>query len=546
MPIVLRLLESRDGDGKPRVNASVVWFKRDLRIVDHAPLHAAAASGAVVALFVYEPDVVLAPDFAPQHLAFANECLAELEDALRAIGIPLVRRHGSLPAVLADLRREFPFDTLWSHEETGNGATYARDRAVATWCRAEGVRWNELPTNAVVRRLADRDRWTATWHARMTPAPLSAPDRIAAAVRTPRSCGVQDSAALGLPGRDKPMRLRGGRIRATELLASFLRGRAADYRAGMSSPLTADRACSRLSPYLAWGALSMREVVHALRSERARWAATKPTERPPGILAGLSAFEARLHWHCHFAQKLESQPDIEFRNLHRGYDGLRDGVDPARHRAWCDGETGVPMIDACMRMLRATGWINFRMRAMLVSFASYHLWHDWHEPALHLAREFLDYDPGIHYPQVQMQSGTTGINAFRIYNPTKQAADQDPDGLFIRRWCPELARVPLPWLSEPWRMPAPVQRESGCRVGIDYPEPIVDVAAAGKAARDRMYAARGGQRRASDLREHTSAIVDRHASRKRPPKRIARGAPRRPGRATPGPQLALFEEAADE
>jgi deoxyribodipyrimidine photo-lyase len=528
------------------MSAAVVWFKRDLRVSDHAPLRAAAASGPVVALYVYEPDIVGAPDYAPQHLEFANECLEDLDARLAALGIPLVRRRGSLPAVLADLRREVRFDTLWSHEETGNGATYARDRSVARWCRAEGVRWTELPGNAVVRRLADRDRWTALWHARMAPDPVAPPDSIAGVGHRLASCGPLAAAELGLAGRDKPMRHRGGRAAAMGLLSSFLDGRAAGYRAGMSSPLTADRACSRLSPYLAWGVLSVREVVHALRSARGRWAAMRPAERPPGILADLSAFDARLHWHCHFAQKLESQPDIEFHNLHRGYDGLRDGVDRARHESWCRGETGVPMIDACMRMLRDTGWINFRMRAMLVSFSSYHLWHDWREPALHLAREFLDYDPGIHYPQVQMQSGTTGINAFRIYNPTKQAADQDPDGAFIRHWCPELAQVPLPWLAEPWRMPAAAQRDSGCRIGIDYPVPVVDVAAAGKAARDRMYAARGGQRRIPTLREHTADIVERHASRKRPTRRAARATGRRAEDAGAGPQIALFVEPSDD
>ena len=526
----------------------LLWFKRDLRVHDHAPLCLAAAQGPVVALYVYEPELIHAPDYAVQHLHFTNECLKELQDQLRDLGIPLVIRHGEMCEVLESLHQELRFENLWSHEETGNDLSYRRDQRVQHWCAQRGLRWHESPTNGVVRRLKNRDDWTQHWLARMAPAPLAPPAPLSTPLSTAalRSVGLMDARALGLLGTDKPQRLRGGHQAAQALLSSFMNSRAQDYRFGMSSPLTAQEACSRLSPYLTYGVVSMRIVVHALRQARASWDDVPAEHRPRGLLPGLKAFESRLHWHCHFIQKLESQPDIEYRNLHRAYDGLRPAPQPELLAAWTQGRTGVPMVDACMRMLLATGWINFRMRAMLMSFSSYHLWQDWREPALHLAREFLDYEPGIHYPQVQMQSGTTGINTIRIYSPTKQALDQDPEGAFIRRWCPELARVPIAYLAEPWTMPAALQHHVGVVIGRDYPAPVVDVAQAGRYARDTMWSLRGEQKNNPRLRTHTAQILQQHASRD--PGRAHREGSNSRRRKTPtaptqvhAPQLDLFE-----
>jgi deoxyribodipyrimidine photo-lyase len=201
--------------------------------------------------------------------------------------------------------------------------------------------------------------------------------------------------------------------------------------------------------------------------------------------------QSRLHWHCHFMQKLEDEPAIEQANMWRAADGLREGAFSAeRFAAWQAGRTGYPLVDACMRSLRATGWLNFRMRALLVSFASYSLWLHWRLTGLHLARLFLDFEPGIHWSQMQMQSGTTGINTLRIYNPDKQAIEQDPNGVFIRRWLPELTAVPDEHIHQPWTMPAAVQQAAGCLIGHDYPAPIVDHIAALREAKARFTSLR--------------------------------------------------------
>ncbi|MEM8548641.1 MAG: FAD-binding domain-containing protein, partial [Pseudomonadota bacterium] len=239
----------------------------------------------------------------------------------------------------------------------------------------------------------------------------------------------------------------------------------------------------RISPYLAWGALSMREVAQDA------WARKVEVKGQKGWAGSIKSFEGRLHWHCHFMQKLEDDPRIEFENLHRAYDGVRPKVpDATRLDAWANGETGLPFLDACMRSLRATGWLNFRMRAMVMATASSHLWLDWRAPGQVLARYFTDYEPGIHWSQAQMQSGTTGINTVRIYNPVKQGMDQDPTGEFTRRWVPELAALPNKWLYQPWAAPDEVLADAGVALGSDYPEPIVDHPTARQAALDAYQA----------------------------------------------------------
>ncbi|HMA97877.1 MAG TPA: FAD-binding domain-containing protein, partial [Wenzhouxiangella sp.] len=210
------------------------------------------------------------------------------------------------------------------------------------------------------------------------------------------------------------------------------------------------------------------------------------------------------------------QPSLEFENMHRGFDGMREhAFDRARFTAWAEGNTGYPLIDACMRFLAQTGWLNFRMRALLMSFAAYHLWLHWREPALHLARLFTDYEPGIHYNQCQMQSGTTGINTLRIYNPVKQAYDQDSEAEFVRRWVPELAGVPAEQCFEPWKIGQAERKRFGA---ADYPDPIVDHQSAARRARDCLaeYRSRPG------FVDLSREIQRKLGSRKSPPSRRRR------------------------
>ena len=526
---------------------SLVWLKRDLRLHDHAPL-AMAMQGPAAALWIVEPEWLQSPEFAQRHLDFATRSVEELRLRLARRGLPLMVRHGSAVAVLQDLWTRHRFERLLSHEETGPGWSYDRDRAVAAWCRERGVRWEEIPQHGVVRRLGDRKGWARRWAARMDAPMVDMPG----ALRGGETSGKSPVAAAIEAAGDPAGAIGGeaGERAGLRRLAQFLQGGGRGYRRALSSPLTAEEGCSRLSAHLAFGTLSLRRVHQA--TEAAIVEAQQQGDR--SLAHGLRGFSGRLRWHCHFMQKLEDEPAIEFRAFARSCDGLRPGDDapgaPAwgttqasRLQAWQEGRTGYPMVDACMRSLNATGWLNFRMRAMLVSFASYHLWLHWRPTGLHLARQFTDFEAGIHWSQMQMQSGTTGINTLRIYSPTKQALDQDPQGEFIRRWVPELQQVPLHRLATPWRMDAAEQSAAGCRIGLDYPEPIVEEKAAAQAAKDAMY----GLRREAQARSEADRIQERHGSRKSglPQTGLGRrgSPPRAKAAAKPAPdnQLDLFD-----
>ncbi|WP_170423865.1 FAD-binding domain-containing protein [Ruegeria arenilitoris] len=493
----------------------VVWFKRDLRTQDNAALALAAQRGPVLPLYIVEPELWQQPDMSARHWQFVSETLIELRQDLARLGQPLVIRLGEVVEILAELRRAGHLAALWSHEETGNGWTFQRDRRVAAWCQTNGVQWHELQNHGVIRRMSSRNGWAQRWDTFMAQPAALAPTIDALDMGLGRLPSV---AELGLQNDLCTDCQTGGRAAGIGLLETFLNQRGEHYRQAMSSPLEGATACSRVSPYLAWGALSMREVSQETELRRQNLSAKQSNWRK-----SLRSFTGRLHWHCHFIQKLEDDPRIEFENMHRLYDGLRPKQpDSTRLAAWASGQTGYPFLDACMRSLRATGWLNFRMRAMVMSTASYHLWLDWRTPGLVLARLFTDYEPGIHWSQVQMQSGTTGINAVRIYNPVKQGKDQDPTGAFTRRWVPELSDIADPFLQEPWTAP-----NASDVIGKRYPERVFDHLEAAKHARAQIWAVR----RSPEFRSEAAQIQSKHGSRKR--------RPRKPNRAMQSAQLSL-------
>lgn len=484
----------------------IVWFKRDLRVQDHAALAAVPHGAPVIPLYVHEPAYWALPDTSGRQWAFTRECLAGLDADLRDLGTPLAVKSGDAVEILEGLRAQWGVTTLLAHEETGNAWTFARDKRVAAWARGQGVRFDEFASSGVVRRLRSRDGWAKARDGQVFGAMIAPPQRLTGPTiaSDPMPDGPTDTC---------PDRQTGGRAQALSLLGGFLTERGRDYRRAMSSPLDGAWACSRLSPHFALGTLTIREAAQATAARQAEVS-------DPTWAKSLKSFQSRLAWRDHFIQKLEDQPSLETRCLHSAYEGLR-GDDVTRRTAWEKGETGLPFVDACMRSLIVTGWLNFRMRSMLQAVASYHLWLDWRATGPHLARMFTDYEPGIHWSQAQMQSGTTGMNTVRIYNPVKQGYDQDPTGGFTRRWVPELRDVPDVYLQEPWLF-------DGAQ-SLRYPPPIVDVKSAAALARERIWAVRKG----GAFRAEAAQVITKHASRKDPQGRFVND---RSKRAKPKPK----------
>jgi len=473
----------------------LVWYKRDLRVEDHAALCFGASLGAVLPLYIAEPEYWALPDTSARQWEFVAETLDGLRRDLAGLGAPLVVRVGCAVEVLARLCKQNAVTRIVSHQEVGNSWTFARDQRVTAWARAAGIEWTELPAGGVRRGVLGRAGWDAARAGYAEGAVLAAPAlRMVAGIEP----GVIANArALRMAPDLCPHRQMGGRVQGVALIDSFLAQRGLAYRRSMSAPLSAERACSRLSPYLAVGALSAREVEQAAVAQLA----AKPG---PDWAANLRAFQSRIAWRAHFTQKLEHAPQMERVAMHKAADTLPGRMaQGAVFDAWAAGQTGLPYLDACMRYLAATGWINFRARAMLTSVATYHLWLDWRAVGHVLARRFTDYDPGIHWPQIQMQSGMSGINRLRIYNPIKQGLDQDPLGSFTRRWVPELASVPDEFLQTPWKWPG-AQGVLGRR----YPEPVIDVAGAARVAR----AAMGGLRQSPSFAGDAAVLIENHAS----------------------------------
>jgi len=494
----------------------VVWFKRDLRTHDHEALRSAADAGMVLPIYVYETDLLAQPTTDARHIDFANECLHELDAALRLLGTPLVLRSGTMPAVLDLLTEQLSaldgdhvIASLRSHQETTDLAGYRRDVEVDEWCTTNRVERIEYLDRGVIRRLSTRDGWSKKWKATMSREIIDAPARIDGTSIDAGS--IVAAADLGFAPSTCVEMQTGGRAAGLGVLDSFLTERGEPYATAMSSPVTAFEHSSRISAHFAFGTLSGKEVY---QSTLARIADVREDPDRGMWLKSLRAFEKRQHWRDHFTQKLEDQPSLEVEAMHPMLDDLRPGLDSERFERFVSGTTGYPMVDACMRATTATGWLNFRMRAMVVSFASYHLWLDWRPVAEHLARVWTDYEAGIHYPQHQMQSGSTGINTLRIYSPTKQVTDHDPTGVFIRRWIPELGDVSDKYLAEPHlRPPDLLSRDS------DYPAPLVDHTTATREARDRISAIR----RTPEAKKISDEIVERHGSR-RPSANVKRAA----------------------
>lgn len=481
---------------------SIWWIKRDIRLMDNLALKEALnRSRFVIPVFLWEENIYSHPQFSRFHLEALTQALDDLSNRLKSIGSHLTIIKGETLDLFEFLFDRYKFEAIFSHEEIGTNITFARDLKVQEWCRARSISYHEYPQLSVIRGLRKRAKLEETWSSRIVKAELlDTPSN----VPLPPNFQViyENNYCHKKPTFELPEKTTiqsTSESAAHKILNSFIDDRSKNYRGSISSPNTAFKYGSRLSTHLAWGTISMK-TVYQKTDEKYKSTDNKWHK------SSLINFKARLKWHDHFIQRLETAPNMEFYPLNPLYQDLPYENDPEKLEKWLLGQTGVPLIDACMRCLRHTGFLNFRMRSMVTSYACHALHLSWQTIMYPLAQLFLDYEPGIHLSQLQMQAGVVGINTIRVYNPYKQAIEQDPDCIFIKKWIPELNLTSNAEI---------LSMEKVSLLNQSYPKPLVNFKAATKKMKDELYERK-------KLTENTllkMQILEKHSVKRRSKKR---------------------------
>jgi deoxyribodipyrimidine photo-lyase len=473
---------------------AVVWFRRDLRVADHPALLAAlAAADQVVPTFVVDRTLLDGRPSGPNRRAFLLGALQALARDLEALGGRLLVLEGDPVAVVPALARRFAAGAVYcSLEHT----PYARrrDTAVERALRADGRALHAVPGLYLsdfdeVRRTDGGPFRVYSPFARAAKAaawddPLPAPTRVTVpkevvrgeVVRGVGPGGFDLDGAVEITPPDPAV--------ALERLRWFVGNRVAGYGRGRNQ--LAGDGTSRLSPYLRFGLVSARQVAVAVAGDPGAGGRERRTAGHPCRAGDRETFVNELLWRDFYAYVLHHQPESAWEHMRPEFARFRFEDDPEGLAAWREGRTGYPLVDAGMRQLTGQGWVHNRARMVVASFLTKHLLVDWREGARFFLQHLMDGDLPANNGGWQWVAGTGADAApyYRIFNPVTQAEKFDPDGDYIRRWVPELAKLPAPAIFAPWKADSSDLEAAGVRLGADYPHPVVDHAT----ARDRALA----------------------------------------------------------
>jgi len=460
------------------------WIRRDIRLQDNQALEA-ARQGAdhLVPLFIIEPDLMDAA--APKRRAFLLGALTDLDHQLKALGSRLIIRQGPAQTALPALTAELDAAAIFAHEDFSPFARQ-RDQAISEQADLTLTPGVVLQHPETIRK-EDGDPYIVftpfkkSWYQQPLPTPADcnpAPDTL-----PPLPAKIE---SIDLPTSDDPVdHFPASTKEALRRLTDFTSGDIQRYRS-QRNRLDLD-GTSRLSPYLRFGLVSAREAfAHAnismlqAKSDNAR--------------DEVRTWLDELVWREFYTAILYQFPDVLQHPFRQDYEHISWRQAPDDLAAWQNGQTGYPIVDACMRQLLETGWMHNRGRMIVASFLTKDLLINWQEGEAWFMDNLVDGDPASNNGGWQWTAGT-GTDAapyFRIFNPIIQSQKFDPDGEFIARWVPELADLPTPYRHQPWDMTDKEAQEYGFKIGRDYPDPIVDhsfarerTLAAYKTARER-------------------------------------------------------------
>lgn len=392
-----------------KTDIHIIWFRRDLRIEDHRGFYNALNSDVkILPLYIQEESLIQSPEYSTRHWTFIKQSLIDMDNSLAPLNTQVMACRGEALMIFKKLMRHFNIKSVYCYEELGIDLVHRRDQIVKRYFKNNGVNYHVYPRNGL-------RNWPKHMNSSILQYELHADAFI--------SKSKIDALYLQFP----PMNLyhevsgefqKGGRQAAEDTLYNY------------------DGGESRLSPYISWGNLSVKEVYQFAKKNK----------------------------HEDIIQQLNKQNEImnDYR-MQEEYElpKLNESVSSKFNLAWQEGKTGFPLLDASIKCLEKTGFLPYKLRVYIVNFYTHYLFQPWQDAAVYLSKRFLDFHPAIHYPQLR----NTKAHVL-------EAEVLDPDGSFIRKWIPELGNLPLKYVHKPYTMSLLDQQNYGVKIGKDYPKPI--------------------------------------------------------------------------